>query len=117
MTTTIREQSMEALVTANRVRHARAAVKKGIHAGRYSPLEVLQEPTELIAGMPVRDLLVSVRMLGPKKVDRALARAHIPSNKPIGKLTEHQVWMLDEVLSAHSPWCGALSSGRAQVSV
>lgn len=108
MTCTV-EQTLEALSYANRCRTARASVKRGIDAGRFNPLEVLQEPTELIEGMPLREFLMSVRGLGPKKIDRALSMCRIYSRKPIGELTQRQVWELDEKLSSQHAWRQALS--------
>ncbi len=102
------DQKMESLAYANRVRTARAAVKRRIREGEFSPLDVLQEPTDLIAGMSVRDLLMSVRKLGPVKIDRALALCRISPNKPIGNLTERQVWDIDEHLSSQNAWVFAI---------
>ena len=108
-------QRREALQTANRIRTARAAVKRKVAEGRYNPLEILQEPTELLEGMPVADLLRAIPQIGPAKVNRALTKARINPTKPIGSLTEHQVWTLDEILSrpgrknTQNPWCRAIS--------
>jgi hypothetical protein len=108
-TATVSQKRDLSLEYANRIRTARAAVKRGITAGRYNPLEVLQEPTELIVGMPIREFLLSVYKLGPKAVDKVLRHCRIPQRKPIGELTEHQIWFLDEKLSALSAWRMAVS--------
>src|SRR5512143_3122619 len=101
------QQRDQALANANRL--GRANLKRKIKAGDLSPLEVIQEPSQIAAGMRVRDLLLAVPLLGPKKIDRILVMANIPLGKRIENLTERQVWELDLRLSRLGPWCRALS--------
>lgn len=103
------DQKMEALRHANEIRSARAQLKRELAERKVSPLEVLEDPPDYAANMSLREFLCAVRKLGPAKVDRLLSRTGISPHKPIGQLTPHQIWILDERFSSQNAWLQALS--------
>src|SRR4051794_25271104 len=83
-------QRGEALARANRVRHARAEVKRRIAGGHVSAAEViLLHPWE-IETMPVADVLMSQRHWGDMRCRRLLVGLGLQERKPIGSMTERQ---------------------------
>jgi hypothetical protein len=83
-------QRVKALARANRVRQARAELKRRIAGGHVSAAEViLFHPSEL-EGMPVADVLMSQRYWGGTRCRRLLLAAGLHENKPIGSMTERQ---------------------------
>jgi hypothetical protein len=83
-------QRVKALAHANRVRQARAELKRRIAGGHVSAAEViLFHPSEL-EGMPVADVLMSQRHWGGTRCRRLLLTMGLHENKPIGSMTQRQ---------------------------
>jgi len=85
-------QRLQALQHANRVRLARAKLKRLVAGGQLTAAEVIREtPTPWEASsMSVSELLISQRRWGEERSRRVLTSIPIPEKKEIGKLTERQ---------------------------
>ena len=89
-------QHEQALEKANRVKKARADVKRDLRTlptdeARGVAAAVIEDPNELLVTMPVDSLLVAIRRWGREHAVRLLVRAMVsPVNRPIGALTERQ---------------------------
>jgi hypothetical protein len=93
-------QRVDALARANRVRIARAALKRRIADGHVSAAQViLLHPSEA-EGMPVADVLTSQRHWGDTRCRRLLVGVGLKESKPIGSMTERQRLALAARLSA-----------------
>jgi hypothetical protein len=107
-------QHLRALKRANRIRLARAALKRRIAAGEESVPELLRSPPEEIEAMAIGDLLMSQRRWGRARMRRLLLSIGVMENRPIctisGKsghdrigLTERQRNAIAAVLEANPP--------------
>lgn len=95
-------QHLQALEHANRVRLARASLKRDIAAGsRTAATVVLEKPWE-VDTMSVSELLMSQRRWGRARCRRLLLSLGIPENKRIGTMTERQRFALAGLLEAKS---------------
>lgn len=94
------EQRLRALARANKVRHARAQLKRRIASGEVSVAAVILAPGPDVEGIPVAELLASQPWWGPRRSKRLLAPANVPATKPVGALTERQRRTLAAQLSA-----------------
>ena len=95
-------QRTEALGRANRVRSARATLKRRIADGRVSAAEViLLHPWE-VASMPVVDVLKSQRQWGDRRCRRLLGAVGLQEGKAIGSMTERQRLALAARLGART---------------
>jgi hypothetical protein len=83
-------QHLRALERANRVRLARASLKRRIGQGELAVSDVLIKRPWEADTMEVCDLLLSQRRWGIMRARRVLATIPIPENKPIGQLTDRQ---------------------------
>lgn len=93
-------QHLQALEHANRVRLARASLKRDIAAGsRTAAAVVLEKPWE-VDSMSVSELLMSQRRWGRARCRRLLLSLGIPENKRIGTMTERQRFALAGLLEA-----------------
>ena len=99
-TTTAAPQHLQALHHANRVRLARAELKRRVAAQRVSAAEVVLECPWEAASMEISDLLMSQRRWGRARCRRLLLSLGLPENKQIGTLTARQRQALAAVLSA-----------------
>jgi hypothetical protein len=100
-------QHLRALEHANRVRLARASLKRGIAAGTQTAADVvLQLPWE-VESMSVSELLMSQRRWGRARCRRLLLSLGIPENKRIGTMTERQRLALAGLLEAKQRPAGA----------
>jgi hypothetical protein len=95
-------QHLQALHHANRVRLARAELKRKVAAQRLSAAEVVLECPWEAASMEISDLLMSQRRWGRARCRRLLLSLGLPENKQIGTLTARQRQALSAVLSAKS---------------
>jgi hypothetical protein len=93
-------QHLQALERANRVRLARADLKRRIATQQTTVVDVVANCPWQAQGMSVSDLLMSQRRWGRTRCRRLLTSLQIPENKPIGTLTERQRTLLTEVLEA-----------------
>jgi hypothetical protein len=96
------QQHLRALEYANRVRLARARMKRRVAAGELSAAEVVLTCPWQAHSMSVSDLLMSQRRWGRARCRRLLVSLGVPENKPIGTLTERQRLALAAVLEAKS---------------
>lgn len=85
-----REQRMEALKSANRVRVYRAGLKREVAAGRRSAVDVLARPEELVETMKVVELLLAVPKVGRVKAHSMLRRHQVSPSKTVGGLSSRQ---------------------------
>ena len=93
-------QCMEALARANKVRLARAALKRDICAGRRNITEVIMESPWEAESMSLSELLCSQRRWGRARSRKLLVSATLSEGKRVGTLTERQRRILDAALEA-----------------
>lgn len=83
-------QHMRALAEANRVRLARAALKRDINDGRLDAAEVARGCPWEVATMTVGELLRSQRRWGRARTRKFLFGLALNENRELGRLTERQ---------------------------
>lgn len=93
-------QHLRALEQANRVRLARAELKRKVALQKTSVVEVVRACPWEAESMSISDLLMSQRRWGRARCRRLLVSLGIPENKQIGTLTERQRDALVTGLSA-----------------
>ncbi|MEA2421556.1 MAG: hypothetical protein QOF55_655 [Thermoleophilaceae bacterium] len=93
-------QHLKALQQANRVRLARAELKRLVAAEETSAAEVVLRCPWEAESMELSDLLMSQRRWGRARCRRLLLGLGLPENKQIGTLTARQRGALVAVLSA-----------------
>jgi hypothetical protein len=101
------EQHLQALEYANRVRLARARMKRRIAAGELPAAEVILSCPWQAHSMSVSDLLMSQKRWGRARCRRLLVSLGVPENKQIGTLTERQRLALAAVLTAKNAPTGS----------
>ena len=94
------EQHLRALEYANRVRLARARMKRKVASGELAVSEVVLSCPWQAYSMSISDLLMSQKRWGRTRCRRLLLSLSIPENKRVGTLTERQRLALAAVLSA-----------------
>ena len=92
------QQHLRALERANRVRLARAEMKRAIASGELGATEVVLGCPWQAHSMSISDLLMSQKRWGRARCRRLLTSIGVPENKPIGTLTERQRAALADVL-------------------
>lgn len=95
------QQHLRALREANRVRLARAEMKREIAAGNLTAAEVILACPWQAHSMSISDLLMSQKRWGRARCKRLLTSIGVPENKPVGTLTERQRVALAAVLNAN----------------
>jgi hypothetical protein len=93
-------QHLRALEHANKVRLARAQLKRQIADQDVSVVEVILSCPWEAASMSISDLLMSQRRWGRARCRRLLVSLGITENKQVGTFTERQRSALAAVLSA-----------------
>ena len=83
-------QHMRALEQANRVRLARAELKRQVADGELTASEVVLSCPWEADSMKISDLLTSQHRWGRTRCRRFLASIPMPENKTIGSMTERQ---------------------------
>ena len=83
-------QHMRALERANKVRLARAELKRGVAVGEIDVAEVILECRWEAQSMAVGDLLMSQRRWGQTRCRKFLAQIPMSEKKTIGSLTDRQ---------------------------
>jgi hypothetical protein len=83
-------QYMRALERANRVRMARAELKRRIATGEIDIAEIILECPWEAHSMTVADLLMSQRRWGATRCRRVLSRLQMSEAKTVGSMTERQ---------------------------
>jgi hypothetical protein len=96
------EQHLRALEYANRVRLARARMKRRIAAGELPAAEIVLSCPWQAHSMSISDLLMSQKRWGRTRCRRLLVSLSVPENKQVGTLTERQRLALAAVLTAKS---------------
>jgi hypothetical protein len=94
------QQHLRALEHANRVRLARADIKRRIAAGQLSAAEIILSCPWQAHSMSISDLLMSQKRWGRARCRRLLISLGVPEIKQIGTLTERQRLALAAVLAA-----------------
>jgi hypothetical protein len=95
------EQHLRALARANRVRLARAELKRQIASEEISASQVILECPWEAASMSISDLLMCQRRWGRARCRRLLISLGVPENKQIGTLTQRQRGALAAVLGTN----------------
>ena len=83
-------QHMQALARANRVRLARAELKRQVAEGELSVAEVVLECPWEAESMTIADLLMSQHRWGRTRCRRFLGAIPMSETKTIGSMTERQ---------------------------
>ena len=92
-------QHMEALARANRVRLARAELKRSIARGDVDASAVVEECPWETESMTLAELLTSQRRWGRTRARKFLVGVALSENKRLGTLTERQRALLSTALS------------------
>jgi hypothetical protein len=100
------EQHLRALEYANRVRLARARMKRQIAAGELSAAEIVLSCPWQAHSMSISDLLMSQKRWGRTRCRRLLVSLSVPENKQVGTLTERQRIAVSSVLAAKNASAG-----------
>src|ERR687893_1753548 len=93
------EQHLRALEYANRVRLARARMKRSIGSGELAAAEVILSCPWQAHSMSISDLLMSQKRWGRTRCRRLLMSLSVPENKQVGTLTDRQRIALASVLT------------------
>jgi hypothetical protein len=101
-TTSPGPQHLQALQRANRVRLARAELKRRIADGEVTASEVIMSSPWEASSMALADVLMSQRRWGGTRCRKFLAMFRISETKTIGSLTERQRLALAAQLEAHA---------------
>jgi hypothetical protein len=83
-------QYMRALERANKVRLARAELKRRVASGEVDVAEVILECPWEAHSMAVADLLLSQRRWGQTRCRKFLAQVPMSEKKTVGSMTERQ---------------------------
>jgi hypothetical protein len=94
-------QHMQALELANRVRLARADLKRRIGKGELTAADVIVTCPWEAETMPISDLLMSQRRWGRTRCRKFLTSIEMSENKKIGSLTERQRRTLAALLAVN----------------
>jgi hypothetical protein len=101
-TTSPGPQHLQALQRANRVRLARAELKRRIADGEVTAAEVILTSPWEASSMAIGDVLMSQRRWGGTRCRKFLAMFRISETKTVGSLTERQRHALAAQLEAHA---------------
>jgi predicted metal-dependent hydrolase len=93
-------QHMMALQRANRVRLARAALKRKVAAGDVDPAEIVLTCPWEVESMSISELLMSQKRWGRTRCRKFLMSIGLPETKTVGSLTERQRRTLVALLTA-----------------
>lgn len=93
-------QHLQALQRANRVRLARAALKRRVAAQEENVSEIVLSCPFEAESMSILELLMSQRRWGRTRSRRVLLGLSITENKEIGTLTQRQRVVLADVLDS-----------------
>ena len=95
-------QHLRALETANRVRLARAELKRSIARGDQDAAEVVRSCPWETESMSLAELLTSQRRWGRTRARKFLFSLALNENKRLGTLTDRQRLMLANELAART---------------
>jgi hypothetical protein len=99
---------MQALAHANRVRLARASLKRTIARGETDAAEVIRECPWETESMTLAELLTSQRRWGRTRARKFLLALALSENKRLGTLTQRQRTLVSTELASK------LGNGRAE---
>lgn len=94
---------MRALEHANRIRLARAELKRRIAKGDVAVADILLDPAEEVAGMELAELLTSQKRWGATRCTKFMDSIGLSEAKTIRSLTERQRSAMAAVLTAGRP--------------
>jgi hypothetical protein len=97
---TAEPQHLRALEHANRVRLARAELKRRVAAGDVRVADVVLECPWEAHSMELSELLMSQKRWGRERCRRLLLALGIPENKQVGTLTQRQRAALAAMVAA-----------------
>jgi hypothetical protein len=100
VTMTPAPQHLQALQRANRVRLARAELKRRVAAGELSAAEVIARSPWEAESMTLAELLTAQRRWGHTRARKFLAAIPVSETKTVGSLTERQRGALATALDA-----------------
>jgi hypothetical protein len=95
-------QHMEALAHANRVRLARASLKRAVGSDQVEAAAVVRDCPWEAESMTVGELLRSQRRWGRTRARKFLFSIALNENRELGRLTERQRLLLARELDARS---------------
>jgi hypothetical protein len=95
-------QHMQALARANRVRLARAELKRSIGRGDVDVAEVIRDCPWETESMTLAELLTSQRRWGRTRARKLLQGLALSENKRLGTLTPRQRALLSSALNVKS---------------
>jgi hypothetical protein len=95
-------QHMQALARANRVRLARAELKRSISRGEVEVADVIRDCPWETESMNLAELLTSQRRWGRTRARKLLQALALSENKRLGTLTPRQRALLSDALNAKS---------------
>jgi hypothetical protein len=93
---------MQALAYANRVRLARAALKRSVMAGKLTAEEVIRSCPSEAETMTLAELLRSQRRWGRTRARKFLLALSLNESRQIGRLTERQRMLVAAELQRRS---------------
>ena len=93
-------QHMQALARANRVRLARAELKRSIARGETDPSQVVRDCPWETESMTIAELLTSQRRWGRTRARKFLLSLALNENKRLGTLTSRQRALLSAELAS-----------------
>ena len=105
-------QHMQALEHANRIRLARASLKRAVAAGLVDAAEIVKDPPTEVESMSVGELLRSQRRWGRTRARKFLFSLALNENRELGRLTERQRTLLASELEAKRLGCVASWDAR-----
>jgi hypothetical protein len=95
-------QHMQALARANRVRLARAELKRSIGRGEVDVAEIIRDCPWETESMTLAELLTSQRRWGRTRARKLLQGLGLSENKRLGTLTDRQRALLSSALGMKS---------------
>ena len=107
------EQHLQALEYANRVRLARAQMKRKVATGELSAGEIILDSPWQANSMSISDLLMSQKRWGRTRCRRLLVSLSVPENKQVGTLTVRQREALAAMLAARNALTGPHTNAAA----
>ena len=93
-------QHMQALAHANRVRLARASLKRSVLSGQLEVVKVIRTCPWEVETMTIGELLRSQRRWGRTRVRKFLTSLALNENRELGRLTDRQRNLLTAELQA-----------------
>ena len=105
-------QHMRALEHANRIRLARASLKRAVAAGQVDAAEIVKDPPTEVESMSVGELLRSQRRWGRTRARKFLFSLALNENRELGRLTERKRILLASELEAKRLGCVASWDAR-----